>query len=429
MNAPMEHTQEQSSTVLQAKYEPSNGGTATIEDNRPETILQRKLQETMRNSSGNIHQVASEGVQGSGSRLPHFYKIQKSFGQHDISAVQAFTDTKAASASHAIGASAYTTGNKIAFTSKSPDLHTAAHEAAHAVQQRAGVQLSGGVGQVGDQYERHADAVANKVVSGQSAESLLSHYKPGKNTNNSTDVQKLARVGGSQKVQSGNTCGFYALEAALRCLGKNPADIMQQVREEMGTSGQTLAGEIFNFEQLNTAVDVYNRFAQEAQQAEGSAPAQAAVAQRTYNNKKDLRKQLKRLIKANNQIILMPVQLIGIGEYSLDNQKDADHWCMVGQGKKSMFKSEFILFDPNGIAHQLSLDQLVKIGYSRPEAEQTFNHEGFTESQFRNRKILDTAAKDIGLSSEAYTKRLNAISSGEEAFEDKAINGWFAVIS
>src|SRR6185295_5830943 len=37
-----------------------------------------------------------------------------------------------------------------------------------------GVQLKGGVGQAGDAYERHADAVADKVVAGESAEPLLS---------------------------------------------------------------------------------------------------------------------------------------------------------------------------------------------------------------------------------------------------------------
>jgi hypothetical protein len=52
-------------------------------------------------------------------------------------------------------------------------LHTAAHEAAHIVQQRQGVHLKGGVGEVGDAYEQHADAVADRVVAGQSAADLL----------------------------------------------------------------------------------------------------------------------------------------------------------------------------------------------------------------------------------------------------------------
>jgi hypothetical protein len=71
-----------------------------------------------------------------------------------------------------MGASAYATGNHVVFD-RPPDLHTAAHEAAHVVQQAQGVNLYGGVGEVGDAYERHADAVADRVVAGQSAADLL----------------------------------------------------------------------------------------------------------------------------------------------------------------------------------------------------------------------------------------------------------------
>ena len=41
------------------------------------------------------------------------------------------------------------------------------------IQQRSGVQLSGGVGEAADRYERQADAVADAVVQGRSAEALL----------------------------------------------------------------------------------------------------------------------------------------------------------------------------------------------------------------------------------------------------------------
>ncbi|MEO8841913.1 MAG: hypothetical protein ABI704_10110 [Kofleriaceae bacterium] len=64
---------------------------------------------------------------------------------------------------------------------ESPDLHTAAHEAAHVVQQQAGVQLKGGIdGGKGDPYEQHADAVADSVVRGESAEGLLDTMGSGK---------------------------------------------------------------------------------------------------------------------------------------------------------------------------------------------------------------------------------------------------------
>ncbi len=120
-----------------------------------------------------IHESAAAGVSGSGGSLPHAERIQAAFGPaHDVSHVRAHVGGAAAAASAAIGAEAYATGNHIAFR-QAPDLHTAAHEAAHIIQQRHGVALKGGVGQVGDVYERHADAVADRVVAGHSAADLL----------------------------------------------------------------------------------------------------------------------------------------------------------------------------------------------------------------------------------------------------------------
>lgn len=119
-----------------------------------------------------IAQVARAGVRGSGATLPHFDAIQRAFGSHDVSHVQAYTGAAAAAACRTIGAQAYATGDRVAFA-RAPSLHTAAHEAAHTVQQRAGVALRGGVGEVGDAYERHADAVADAVTRGRSAQALL----------------------------------------------------------------------------------------------------------------------------------------------------------------------------------------------------------------------------------------------------------------
>ena len=117
--------------------------------------------------------VAAKGVASATGRMPHHDQIQASFGKHDISHVRAQVGGEATEASRGLGASAYATGDKVGFA-KSPDLHTAAHEAAHVVQQRQGVQLKGGLdGGKGDPHEQHADAVADKVVRGESAEQLL----------------------------------------------------------------------------------------------------------------------------------------------------------------------------------------------------------------------------------------------------------------
>ena len=115
-----------------------------------------------------VHAAASAGVRGSGSALPHMERIQAAFGAHDLGDVQAHIGGAAANASERIGAEAYATGEHVAFRG-APDLHTAAHEAAHVVQQRAGVALAGGVGQASDAYEQHADAVADSPRTTRSA--------------------------------------------------------------------------------------------------------------------------------------------------------------------------------------------------------------------------------------------------------------------
>jgi Domain of unknown function (DUF4157) len=124
-----------------------------------------------------VHSAAAQGVATAASPLPFGDAIQRSFGRHDISSVQAHTGSDAAASASAMGAQAYAAGNHVVLGGGA-DLHTVAHEAAHVVQQRGGVQLKGGVGQVGDAYEQHADAVADAVVQGKSAEALLDRHAP-----------------------------------------------------------------------------------------------------------------------------------------------------------------------------------------------------------------------------------------------------------
>jgi outer membrane protein OmpA-like peptidoglycan-associated protein len=122
---------------------------------------------------GDPHEVAAAGLAGgSGGALPHGDRIQKLFGRHDVGGVQAHVGGAAAQASDALGAEAYAMNGQVAFRDQ-PSLHTAAHEAAHVVQQRNGLSLPGGMGQEGDAHEKQADAVADRVVAGESAEPLL----------------------------------------------------------------------------------------------------------------------------------------------------------------------------------------------------------------------------------------------------------------
>lgn len=151
-----------------------------------------------------VHAAAERGLAGAGTTLPHGDKIQAAFGPHDVSGIQAHVGGAAAEACGDMGASAYATGNQVAFAGQ-PNLHTAAHEAAHVVQQRQGVQLYGGVGQVGDVYERQADAVADAVVAGKSAAGLLGDSSH--SGTNSNAIQCFSGLAIPQTKDAANTEG------------------------------------------------------------------------------------------------------------------------------------------------------------------------------------------------------------------------------
>jgi Domain of unknown function (DUF4157) len=137
-----------------------------------------------------IHKTAKIGVQENGRSLPYLNKIQASFGsRHDLSQIKAYTGSQATTASRAMRAKAYATGNKIAFADANPDLHTVAHEAAHVMQQRTGVQLKNGIGEVEDRYEKQADKVANLVTQGKSVENLLDESRSKINSSINSRIQ------------------------------------------------------------------------------------------------------------------------------------------------------------------------------------------------------------------------------------------------
>ncbi len=152
-----------------------------------------------------VHTAAARGLDAPASSLPHLDTIQRSFGHHDVAHVQAHVGGAASDASTAMGATAYASGNHVGFAS-APDLHTAAHEAAHTVQQKGGVQLKGGVGDEGDSYERHADAVADKVVAGESAEALLDQMAgdPASGATRAVIQHKKRGSGGNERRPSGS---------------------------------------------------------------------------------------------------------------------------------------------------------------------------------------------------------------------------------
>src|SRR5689334_18607648 len=148
-------------------------GRRTLAEALPEQPVQRRSAGDTSASRQDVREAAARGTSGTGGALPHRDAIQASFGAaFDVSSIRAHEGGAAAEACGDMNAAAFATGQDVAFKG-APDLHTAAHEAAHVVQQAQGVNLYGGVGEAGDAYERHADAVADRVVAGESAADLL----------------------------------------------------------------------------------------------------------------------------------------------------------------------------------------------------------------------------------------------------------------
>lgn len=130
-----------------------------------------------RSAAGRTQGVSAQGFGGASMALPHLARVQQAFGAYDVSAVRAHSGAAAAGACRELGASAYASGRHVAFAVE-PNLHTAAHEAAHVVQQSLGVGSSETISEPGDPCEHHADAVADAVVSGRSAEPLFDLLRP-----------------------------------------------------------------------------------------------------------------------------------------------------------------------------------------------------------------------------------------------------------
>jgi hypothetical protein len=194
--------------------------------------LMDQLASDARPSDRAVHAAAERGTATPATTLPFRDSIQRVFGHHDISGVQAHVGSEASAATGAMGATAYATGNHVVL-GKSPDLFTAAHEAAHVVQQRGGVQLRGGVGESGDRYERHANDVAALVIQGKSAERLLDEYTGGRPSTAAPGVQpSVQRLNDNER----EALHSYIIES-MRRSGLHGEDFVGQIMNAAARAG------------------------------------------------------------------------------------------------------------------------------------------------------------------------------------------------
>ncbi|MCA9523229.1 MAG: DUF4157 domain-containing protein, partial [Myxococcales bacterium] len=119
---------------------------------------------------GAAQEAARAGVASASDPFPHAGRIQSSFGRFAVDGLRAQVGGPAVAATQQLGATAFAHDGAVAFRER-PDLHTAAHEATHLLQQRNG-RAPSGLDRSGE-LEGQADAVADRVVRGESAEDLL----------------------------------------------------------------------------------------------------------------------------------------------------------------------------------------------------------------------------------------------------------------
>ena len=136
-----------------AKGEPDADGDATEAESGDSASGDRDASHT-----------AEDGFRDHPVELPHRIELEQLFGM-SFAGVRAYTGRHARQATRALGASAYTVGNRIAFASPNPSREVVAHELTHVVQHDASPTAKGsGIETAG---EHEAEQVEAAVAAGQ----------------------------------------------------------------------------------------------------------------------------------------------------------------------------------------------------------------------------------------------------------------------
>lgn len=137
-------------------------------------MFQLAPEETSSENGPTARDIAYSGFADSARRLPYKEEMEASFGS-DFSNVQCYSGPAARAANDALGARAYTLGNRIGFREASPDRALVAHELTHVLQQTGDQpSFSGGAGDVDTSGERQARTVEAAVAGGKPARAALS---------------------------------------------------------------------------------------------------------------------------------------------------------------------------------------------------------------------------------------------------------------
>jgi hypothetical protein len=93
-------------------------------------VQQRAVDQHHRSDETTVHAAASRGVATPSSPLPFSNTIQRAFGRHDVSAIQAHTGPAAAASAQAMGADAYAAGDHVVLGAQHRSPHRCARSRA-----------------------------------------------------------------------------------------------------------------------------------------------------------------------------------------------------------------------------------------------------------------------------------------------------------
>lgn len=179
--------------TTQMRAEPGHAPAAARGAEAQRSLGNRVVQHLLRAGASEPGEAASARAADRGRASPamslaHGGAIQRAFGRHDVSGLVAHVGGDAELAARSIGARAFAAGAHLVFD-RAPSLRVAAHEAAHAVQQR---HLRGGPrGEARAACEDHAEVVADTVEAGRSAEPLLDAFAAAPAASGGPAVQRV----------------------------------------------------------------------------------------------------------------------------------------------------------------------------------------------------------------------------------------------
>jgi hypothetical protein len=228
--------------ALEGEMAPLLAAAPTVDADPADADAEARWHESLESNAATPDAIVTRATRAPAIEYPHRAAIERSFGR-SITAV-AHAGPAATRAAGAIDATAFAHGNKVVFASSSPSLFVAAHEAAHTLQSSTMVQRHAADGGGGDDpFEAHADAVASRVVAGQSAADLLDGASGAagegviRRKDNKFDYQKFldTPVGPNRYMRDNAKDLYFAVKARLPTLVAGlPSDFLSFVGDDSG---------------------------------------------------------------------------------------------------------------------------------------------------------------------------------------------------